>query len=69
MSYSKAEVGAIAGVSVATTKGWVSRGRTSGGGKVRLRTLRAPRGKVSPGALCSFLAAVNGIPVRVREKI
>jgi hypothetical protein len=52
-------------VAEATVRDWVSRGRQVAGRTYKLQTLRSPRGRIAPGALWSFLAAVNGCEVSV----
>lgn len=66
-TYSAADVARITGVSEATVRGWVCRGLKVSGGEVKLQTLRAPRGRITPAALCVFLETVNGVKVLVRE--
>ncbi len=65
-TYSAEEVASLAGVQLSTVRWWVSRGRrTPDGERVHLKTLEAPRGRITPQALCAFLSKVNGIEVRL----
>lgn len=66
--YTVDEVAAITGAARTTVLGWVSRGLRVGGRPVKLHSLRVPRGRIAPGALCAFLGAVNGIQVTVAER-
>lgn len=66
-AYPAAEVARIAGVSLATVRAWVSRGLKVEGQPMRLRTLRAPRGRIAPADLCEFLSAVNEREVRIER--
>jgi hypothetical protein len=46
-------------------RGAVGRGQLVAGRVVKLLSLRAPRGRITPAALCAFLEAVNGCEVEV----
>jgi len=62
-TYTARDVAALAGVAEATVRGWIARGVRVGGQCVRLASLRAPRGRIAPSALCEFLALANGCDV------
>jgi len=68
-AYTRAEAAEAVGVPAPTIGNWISRGRRAEGRLVRLRTLRAPRGRIAPQALCQFLGAVNGLRVEVRTEM
>ena len=64
--YTQDDVARIQGVSRHTVASWTQRGVSAGPkGTVRLRTLRTPRGRVAPAALCEFLGTLNGMVVEV----
>lgn len=67
VTYSASEVAEISGTKLSTVRAWISRGLAVGSGWVRLRTLRVPRGRITPAALCEFLAAVNDVDVRIHH--
>jgi hypothetical protein len=67
-AYTVAEVAELTGAAEATVRTWISRGLEVGYGNVRLRTLRAPRGRIAPGSLCRFLATVNGLDVELERE-
>lgn len=53
--FTQGEVARLCGVKLATVRGWVSRGIR----RIRLRTLRVPRGRIAPGDLREFLVLLN----------
>jgi hypothetical protein len=63
-TYTQTELAALLNVKVCTVRDWVARGNRG----IRLQTLRAPRGRLTPGAVCEFLEAVNGIEVGIEER-
>jgi len=67
VAYSQEEVAELCAVRVSTVRDWVSRGLRCDGDVVRLQTLRAPRGQVTPEALRAFLEQVNGIRVQIER--
>jgi len=66
--YTQAEIAELLDVSVNTVRSWACSGCKVNGERVKLRTLRYPRGKVAPAALRAFLEAVNGIEVRIGRR-
>ena len=63
-TYTQTELAALLNVKVCTVRDWVARGQRG----IKLQTLRAPRGRVTPAAVCVFLEAVNGIEVGIEER-
>ena len=59
--FTQGEIAQALGVARGTVASWTDRGV----GGVRLPTLRAPRGRVQPGALVAFLSKVNDCEVEV----
>lgn len=68
-TYSQREVATLCAVALATVRNWISRGINVPGhvAAVRLRTLRRPKGRILPSALCEFLSSVNEITVTVAQ--
>lgn len=60
-SYTRQEVADMMGVSEYTVRGWIYDGVDG----EKLRTLTAPRGRISTAELRRFLEAVNGQPVAI----
>ena len=65
MFYRKAEVAEMLRVRPATVSAWISKGKRTADGVVRLRTLVVPRGRIAAADLAAFLEATNGYPVLV----
>lgn len=63
--YTRAQAAAALKIKPITLYGWISPGLLVKGQRMKLETLRAPRGRISPAALCAFLGAVNGVEVRL----
>ena len=69
VTYTAGEVAEMFGYKVSGVKDLIARGRLVDGERLYLRPLRIPRGRISPGELCSFLGAVNGIRVEVADRL
>jgi hypothetical protein len=71
IAYSAQEIADMFGKKLLTIRHWIVVGLKPADGDsdalVRLQTLRMPRGRITPAALCAFLGAVNGVRVKVKE--
>lgn len=66
-AYSATELASLANVELGTVRAWISKGVSVNGQRVKLKTLRAPRGRIVPAALADFLHRVNDIEVRIGD--
>ncbi len=58
VTYTYSEVAAFCGCARGTICGWVA--------KRGLKSLKLPKGHISPGALCAFLEEANDVSVSIR---
>ena len=68
MAYTRGELARLCGIQPQTVQVWMSRGLKAPDGRMaKLESLRVPRGRITPAALCRFWGLVNGVTVRMRE--
>ena len=67
MWYSAPEVAELLGRSKKTIRDWIATGLMRHGQRVKLRSMRVPRGCISPAELCRFLEAINEQKVEVQN--
>ena len=67
-TYSQVELATALGCSHRTIQHWLYTGLRVRGQTVKLRALRAPRGRITVSAVREFLGTVNGVEVRVGKE-
>jgi len=63
--YRQGELAETLGVTWSAVHSWIGRGIKVGGKRVKLRTLRAPKGGAAVGAVVEFFRRANGVKVTI----